>query len=1065
VQGQTKPPRRSAAHHDDTHDAVVERHVKTPESTQEHTPVAVLALELTWPAASGVESRSYDPWTEMARWEEAIVDKVGGFGGALIQRTASLLVWVFGVPQTLEQLPQRAVHSGLAIRQMVVAASAPDLPPCPAVRLAVHLGTVRVDRQTAAPAAQVRAVGETLALPVRLLGQAEAGEIVVSPEVGRLVDGWVTLEERPLPLRAVDSTRVGGYAVIGVSPGREAWGDRRRPPRSPFVGRERELQLLEAIFEQVTAGRGQVVSLVGPAGIGKSRLLAEFRQRLTGPRVRYAEGHCLAYGSGTPYLPILDLLRAHCGIAADDGPETRLTKGRVSLQQARLDAEVGLPLILDLLSLPVEADPLARLSAEARKARTFEAIRQLFLASSQHHPVVLAVENLHWIDPTSEALLAAVVDGLAGAALLVLATCRPGYRPPWLDKSYATQIALQPLEQDDSRQVVRSVLRDTALTPALEQQLLARAEGNPFFLEELAYTVREHGEGHPALAVPNTIQAVLAARLDRLPTAERQLLQAAAVIGKDIAVPLLQAITELPEATLQQGLAHLQAAEFLYETRLWPERVYTFKHALTHEVAYGSLLPERRHALHAKIVGALETLAGDRVAESVERLAHHAVRGLVWDKALAYARQAGEKAMAQSAHREAVGYFEQALSVLSHLPAQCDTHAQAIDLRLALRNALLLSGDSGRMLVYLHEAGALAEALGDPHRLGRVSAFLSLHSYLKGAHNQAIAFGQRALALVPASGDVVLHAMANQYLGLAYRAQGDYPRAIACFGQTVAALDGARRREFLGQTMPPAVFSRAVLATCHAELGRFAEGQALGEEGLRIAEAVAHPASLMFASWGIGVLARRHGDLPRALPQLERAVSLCHDADIPVYFPSMAVALGAAYTLCGRVADAVSLLTHAMAQATAIERVDYQAFCGLSLGEAQLLAGRLEEAHALAERALVHARAHQERGHEAYTLHLLGEIVAQREPPQYEQAEAHYRQALALADELGMRPLQAHCHRGLGTLYSLIGQQAQARTELLAAIALYRAMEMTFWLPQTEATLVEVQGDAERCSG
>jgi tetratricopeptide (TPR) repeat protein len=249
---------------------------------------------------------------------------------------------------------------------------------------------------------------------------------------------------------------------------------------------------------------------------------------------------------------------------------------------------------------------------------------------------------------------------------------------------------------------------------------------------------------------------------------------------------------------------------------------------------------------------------------------------------------------------------------------------------------------------------------------------------------------------------------------------------------------------------------RSHLAWCHAELGTFAEGRAFGEEGLRIAEAVAHPASLMIASWGTGLLALRQGDLPRALPLLERAMSLCQDVDLPADFPRIAAALGAAYTLSGRIADAVPLLTRAMEQITALERVDFQALCGLSLGEAQMLAGRLEEAHALAERALAHAREHQERGNEAYALRLLGEIAVRRDPPESERAEAGYRQALALSDELGMRPLVAHCHHGLGMLYRKLGRGAQARSELSAAIALYRAMDMTFWLPQTEAALAQV---------
>ena len=254
----------------------------------------------------------------------------------------------------------------------------------------------------------------------------------------------------------------------------------------------------------------------------------------------------------------------------------------------------------------------------------------------------------------------------------------------------------------------------------------------------------------------------------------------------------------------------------------------------------------------------------------------------------------------------------------------------------------------------------------------------------------------------------------------------------------------------------PAVVSRAYLATCHAEVGRFREGSALGQEGLQIAEAGAHTGSRMFAAWGSGLLALRQGDLPRALPWLERAVGICQEADFPFCFPGMAAVSGVAYNSAGRVADAVPLLTQAVAQSTATGMVGDQALCRLALGEAQLWAGRLEEAHALTERALAHAREHQERGHQAYALRLLGEIAARREPPEHDQAEAHYRQALALAEELGMRPLQAHCHRGLGTLYATSGQQEQARTELSTAIEMYTSMDMTFWLPYTETALAQV---------
>jgi tetratricopeptide (TPR) repeat protein len=596
---------------------------------------------------------------------------------------------------------------------------------------------------------------------------------------------------------------------------------------------------------------------------------------------------------------------------------------------------------------------------------------------------------------------------------------------------------------------------------------MAKAEGVPLFIEEVTKTLldlgvlqRENGayrlvKSLGEVHVPDTIQGIIMARLDRLGEDSKRTVQLASVIGRQFLVRLLARVAGLSHR-LEGLLRELQALEIIYEQGLVPEPAYVFKHALIQDVAYQSLLMQRRKALHRAVGEAIEELYQDRIEEHYAELAHHFSQGEVWDKALAYCRQAGEKALARSAHREAVGSFEQALSALSHLPKQRDTCEQVIDLRLALRTALRPLGDNGRILAVLREAEALAAALDDPRRLGQVSAFLSAQFRMMGAYDQAIVTGQRALALATANGEVVLYVLANQSLGVAYHDQGDYCQAIDCFGQIVMALEGTRQRERFADLLP-AVLSRAILASCHAELGAFAAGLALGEEGLRIAEAVEHPASLMLAAWGVGLLFLRQGDLHRALPLLERAVGSCQEVDFLGYFPRIAAALGEVYALCGRVVDAVPLLTQAMEQTMAPEWSGLQALCCLSLGEAQVLAGRLEKAHALTEHTLALAREHKERGHQAYALRLLGNIAARCEPPEAKQAEAHYRHALTLAEELGMRPLQAHCHRGLGTLYAMTSQREQARTALTTAIEMYRAMDMTFWLQQTEAALAQVE--------
>jgi tetratricopeptide (TPR) repeat protein len=683
-------------------------------------------------------------------------------------------------------------------------------------------------------------------------------------------------------------------------------------------------------------------------------------------------------------------------------------------------------------------------------------------------PLLLVFEDLHWIDSETQALLDRLVEVLPTPSLLLLVNYRPEYQHGWGSKTYYTQLRLDPLPSESAEAFLTALLGDDSSLVPLTSLLIARTQGNPFFLEESVRTLVETGvlAGTPGAyqllkppqgtPVPATVQAVLAARIDRLPPEEKQLLQTAAVIGTDVPFTLLRAIADVPEAALHWSLAYLQAAEFLYETRLFPEPEYTFKHALTHEVAYNSLLLERRRGLHARIVEALEALAEDRVAEHVERLASHAVRGEVWDKALAYCRQAGIKAAARSAYHQAVGYFEQALAALARLPERRDTLEQAIDLRCDLRNALWLLGEFGPVFDYLCQAETLATALGDQSRLGRVSTYMAAYLWVMGDLDRALESGQRALTIAEALGDVALQVEANYRLGQAYLALGDYRGAMDFLGHNVSSLTGHLIQERFSLPGMASVVSRSYLVWCLAELGAFVEGIARGEEAIRIAEAADHPFSLSNALFGVGLLYLRKGDLRNAVPTLERCLALCRLWNIALWSPRITAALGSAYALSGRVAEAFPLLEQAIEHAASEKRLGEHALRVAALSEGFLLAGRTDEAFQTAQRALDLARAHKEQGHKAWALRLLGEIAAQRNPPKIEIAEAYYQQALTLAEELGMRPLQAHCHHGLGRLYSQIGQQPQAHTELSAAIAMYRAMDMMFWLPQAEAALAQI---------
>ena len=423
------------------------------------------------------------------------------------------------------------------------------------------------------------AIGDTTNLAARLQQGAEPDTIVVSESTSRLVQGYIRLEPvQPIEVKG-KTEPVSIYKVVGTLPRRSPIVSRGERTLSPFVGRERELATLEALFAQVESGQGQVVGIVAEAGGGKSRLLYEFQHRLHEKRVTYLEGRCLSYGSTIPYHPLIDILRHNCGISETESPETIIEKVRFALQEVAMDVEEAAPYLLQLLSVRAGTARIAPFPPEAIRTHTFETLKQMSLTGSQRRPLIVAIEDLHWMDKTSEDYLASLVESLGGAALMLLTTYRPGYRPPWLAKSYATQIAIRNLGPHDDVTVVRSVAKPQALPAHLERMVVTKAEGNPFFLEELTRAVTEHGDLQDDMAIPDTIQGVLMARIDRLPEDHKRLLQTAAVLGRAFSPRLLEAMWEGTDA-LQPLLAALQRQEFLYERTGADEPLFVFKHAL-----------------------------------------------------------------------------------------------------------------------------------------------------------------------------------------------------------------------------------------------------------------------------------------------------------------------------------------------------------------------------------------------------------------------------------------------------------------------------------------------------
>jgi class 3 adenylate cyclase len=714
---------------------------------------------------------------------ERMIEAVHRYEGTVNQVMGDGIMALFGAPIAHEDHAVRACYAALRMQETVTRYGdelqrSHGVPV--QIRVGLNAGAVVVRVIDSSLHMDYTAVGQTTHLAARLEQMAKPGSVLTTGETLRLAEGFVQVKTLgPVAVKGL-ADRVEVFELVGAASTRTRLQAFAARGLTRFVGRQVELEALRQALERAGTRHGQVVAVIGEPGVGKTRLVYEFTRSHHTHGWLVLESSSVSYGKATAYLPVRDLLKAYFQI--DDRDDGRKMREKLTGKLLTLDAALGptLPAFLTLLDVPVEDRHWQDLDPTQRRQRILEAIKGLLLRESQVQPLLLVFENLHWIDAETQAVLDRLIDSLPTARLLLLVNYRPEYQHGWGNKTYYTQLRLDPLPPASAEALLQGLLGDDPCLVPLTRLLIERTEGNPFFLEESVRALVETGvlvgergayrlaKSLESMQVPATVHAVLAARIDRLPPEEKRLLQTAAVIGTEVPFTLLQAIVELSEEELRRGLGHLQAAEFLYETSLFPELEYTFKHALTHEVTHGSLLLERRRALHARIVAASERLYADRLTEQAERLAQHAFRGEVWDKAVAYCWQAGTKAYARSALREVAACFEQALAALTHLPASRATQAQAIDLRLDLRTALWALGEIRQMLDHLREAKTLAEALDDQPRLGRVSAYMCRYFREMGDHDSAVESGQHALAVAETLGDFALQVTANHFLGVAY---------------------------------------------------------------------------------------------------------------------------------------------------------------------------------------------------------------------------------------------------------------------------------------------------------
>jgi class 3 adenylate cyclase/tetratricopeptide (TPR) repeat protein len=1000
-----------------------------------------------------------------------LLDVVHTFGGTVNQVGGGQIMVLFGAPVAHEDDAVRACYAALALHEALGryvdrSADAHDLGLALRVGLDSGEAVIRTGRNDLY--GEYTALGPAVRGAARLEHLAVDGVTLLSRETLRLAEGYVRV--RPVdPAVAVSLAEpIEAFRLLGAQPASSRF-QRTVQARdlTRFVGRDLEVASLALAIERARVGQGQVVGVVGEPGVGKSRLVWEVTRSPHTEGWLVLESGAVSHETATSYRPVIELLKAYSRIEARDAP--RVVREKLIGRVLGLDPELGsdLPALLALLDVPVEDAAWEALDPVRRRRRTLDALQRLLLRESQQQPLLLVLEDLHWIDAETQALLDALVESLPAARLLQLVTYRPEYGHAWGRKTYYTQIRIDPLPPDRAGELLDALVGDDAALRPVKQLLIRRAEGNPLFLEESVRALVETGAlaGRPgsrhltraveSARVPATVQAVLAARVDLLGPTDKRLLQTAAVIGKDVPFGLLQAIVDATEDELQAGLARLQAAELLYPIHVAPEPGHTFKHALTHEVTYGSLLQERRRELHARIVGAIEAIYRDRLDGEVERLAHHAMRGELRKKAVHYLRQAGLKAAARSALPDARTWFEQTLAVLGTLPECRSSLEQAFEVRLELRPVLTQLGDPGGALERLREAEAVAEKLDDDRRRGRVYSFMTNAHFLLGELNDAVTTGTRALEIAGRLGDLRLRIPATTYLVMAHYLRGEYERVVELATDNIAALPADWVSERFGLTAPASVFDRVYLVMSLAHLGRFAEPAAYAAEAIRLAEPTQHPFTVAVAYRAAGTLHLLKGDWARARPLVEHEVAVIRAGNVVLLLPATVACYAWALAELGEASEALARLREGeqVNDQLAARGVFSAGWAYYALGRACLMLGRLDEARRMADRALEFSTQH--RGFAAYALHLHGDIATRPDRFDAERGEDRYRAALALAEPRGMRPLQAHCHLGLGKLYRRVGRRDEARAELARAVTMLRDMDMTFWLPEAEREMEE----------
>jgi class 3 adenylate cyclase/tetratricopeptide (TPR) repeat protein len=960
---------------------------------------------------------------------ETSLAEVHRYGGTAPQFTGDGFLALFGAPVTHEDHVRRALLAAVAIRQALSGDAQKDarerlnLP----VRIGIHSGPVIFGSIGDRLPMDHTVIGDTANVAARLQQAADPGTILLSEATRRMAEDFARVEPvGPLTLKG-KAEPLRGYRLLGVSHRRAGLREWSPARIVGFVDRESELAILNNFLQQVENGRGQMVGIVGEPGIGKSRLLAEFRRQIGQERVSWVEGRCLSYGTQIPYLLALDLLRSNWGIGEADTAEAITDKVRSGLQAVGMDPDQDSPVLLHLLDIKnVDGSP-ALSNPQTVKEKAFELLRELSIKTSLGRPLVLVLEDLHWVDKVSEEFLEVLAENVRDARILLLATYRPGYRAPWIDKSYAGQTPLQPLSRDDSIHMVRSMVRAERLVELVTEEIVAKADGNPFFLEQLALHAGEARDLRSDLMVPNTIHDVVMARIDRLPEETKQLLQTASVIGREFSLRLLRAVWK-GVGSLESQLRELSRLEFVHERVETEGTIYVFRHALTQETAYGSLLERHRRAHHGAVGQALEELYSSRVEEVAELLALHFGRSDEGEKSVDYAILAAEKSQRRWANREALSYFSDALHRLHLLPDSEENRLRRVDAVIKQAEVKFALGQHAEHIQALDQIRDLVEQTGDPRRRATWHYWRGfLHSLTGGRPDIAIDHCNEAARLAADAGLDGIKAFAESCLAQIYLFTGRLREAIETGERALASFESLGDLWWACRTiwhLNPAAMAlgewNASLSYCRRALEY---GAAL--EDLRIK---------VVGLWRMGATYVYQGDAKRAVQCCDEALAL---GALP-FDAAMAKAVrGYGKIKLGLVDSGIADLSEAVTW-FANSRLRYtHARYSLLLVEGHLRRGDRAVARPLIESLIETSRTLGYLHFEGTACWLMGECLAPEAPAA---AEPYIESAIGILERIGARNDLARAMVTHAALCQAAGDPAAARELLDRAHAIFREL-------------------------